>query len=508
MSDTASPSNAQQSQEPSTAYWRAIDQRFARSKTLPRQLIGRLQRFWQAFKRPEGDRTLEEKLAIGSALTTFEYVLTIFFRIGSTLIVTRLLAPEVFGLFAVIVTFQVIASMLSDLGVRQLIIVSDHTDDPTFLQTCWTVQIIRGLVLWGSVICIALLLWVLHLSDVIGGGTVYASPVLPFALALSGAQLALQGAESVNQHVDVKFMRFRRITVLNCIRAALAPVLTIAIALHHPSVWSLVVAGFLGSALSLVLTFVLFPGCPMRFCWERRYANELFARGKWIVGQSGLTVIAKSADKIVLGAVLPAPMLGIYFLATQIIEVPHNLLHRLQAALGLQFFQRTFEEAKDPTAIRSRYYRYRVPFDLIACLLTGGMISAAPAVIDLMYDPRYQQAGPMLQILALGLPLATVGLIREAFSAQKRFRTLAFISAIQAISIWLGLFVAMPVLGGMTGALLVIALHRLPEIATLWFLAQRSGWVGIFNEIRFAPLILVGALMGWGMTQLFGFIDL
>ncbi len=468
-------------------------------------MLAKLRHLGGVLRTPVDQRTMADKMAIASALTMFEYAVNIVFRIGSTLIVTRLLSPEIFGLFAVIMTFQVIVVMLTDFGIRALIIVSDEAEDPRFLQTCWSVQIVRGLCLWGIVLVLALVLFGLQQAGITAGETVYAAAALPLALAASGFQLVLQGMESVNQHVHARIMRFGRITLLNVARAAIGPVLTIAIALYYPTVWALVIAGLIGGAISVLLTFTLFPGTPMRACWEARHATELFNRGKWIMGHSALNVLSTSADKIMLSAFLPAPVMGVYFLASQIIEVPHNLLHKIQAAMGLQFFKDALK-TEDKAEFRRSYYRYRIPFDVLACVIAGGLLTAAPAVIDILYDPRYLQAGSILQILALGLPVLTLGLIRDAYSAQKRFRIMTLISVIQATSIWIGLTLALPVLGSTLGAFLAVALHRLPEMATLVTLARREGWIDLVKEVRFLPVIGVGALMGWGVDRLWAMV--
>lgn len=461
-------------------------------------MLNRANRLYLILRKPADDRTMQERLLVSGALTSLDYSLGILFRIGSTLIVTRLLAPEIFGLFALIMTFQVIAVMLTDFGVRALIIVSDTVEDETFLRTCWSVQAMRGLALSGIVALIGLSIYGAQLAGLTGTRSVYGASELPLALAISGIQLAFQGFESVNQHVAAREMRFGRITVLNIVNAAMVPALTISIALWWPTVWSLVIAGLTGGMVKLILTHVVFPGIAMRFCWQRDHAAELFNRGKWVMSHSVLNVFTTTADKVMLSAFMPASWLGLYFLALQFIEMPRQLLEKIEAAFGLQFFRHVNEPGK-LAEMQAAYYRLRIPFDLVACIFAGGFMTASPAVIDLLYDPRYLEAGSIMQILAIGLPFTGVGLIRHAFSAQKRFRIMTLISLIQAGSIWLGLIVALPVLGSALGALLAIALHRVPELMTLLAMARREGWVDLVREVRFLPLIAVGAAMGWGV---------
>lgn len=469
-------------------------------------MMSKLRRFRAVLANPAEDRTLDEKLFVSGMFSGLEYAVNILCRLISTLILTRLLTPEIYGLFAIIMTFQVIVVMLTDFGIRSLIIVSDDAHDRDFLRTCWSVQAARGVGIYGIILIIALTLWMLQQADMTPDGSVYASAELAPALAIAGFQLVLQGLESVNQHVYAREMKFGRICLLNIVKSAFSPVVTILIALIWPSVWALVIAGLLTGTLAMLMTFFLFKGPAMGICWQKEHARELYDRGKWIISHSGLTVVTTTADRILLSIFLPASTLGIYTLAVQMIDIPRLLLDKIQHTLFLQVFQ-SLGTSGDATEMRRKYYGYRIPFDILACMAAGGFMTASPALIDLMYDPRYAQAGEIMQILAIGLPFVGMGIIREAFSAQKRFRLMTLVSLVQAGSIWIGLIVALPVMGSMLGAFLVIALYRLPEFLVLLGLARRENWILPLKEIRFLPIVAVGAALGLGVDYLWSLVD-
>ena len=71
-----------------------------------------------------------------------------FMRLLSNLVLTRLLFPEAFGMMALIQTFTAGLQMFSDIGLRPSIIQNKRGEDPDFLNTAWTLQIIRGAGLW------------------------------------------------------------------------------------------------------------------------------------------------------------------------------------------------------------------------------------------------------------------------------------------------------------------------------------------------------------------------
>ena len=75
-------------------------------------------------------------------------------RLLSNLIPTRLLFPEAFGLMALITMVTVGLTLFTDVGISPSITQSKRGDDPDFLNTAWTIQMIRGTCLWACV-CLA-----------------------------------------------------------------------------------------------------------------------------------------------------------------------------------------------------------------------------------------------------------------------------------------------------------------------------------------------------------------
>ena len=69
-------------------------------------------------------------------------------RLGSNLILTRLLVPEMFGMMAVVTALMIGLALFSDIGLRENIIQSKQGDDPRFLNIIWSIQVIRGGVIW------------------------------------------------------------------------------------------------------------------------------------------------------------------------------------------------------------------------------------------------------------------------------------------------------------------------------------------------------------------------
>src|SRR6476646_1258750 len=92
--------------------------------------------------------SLRRRTFHGSVWTTSEYAIGVVLRLGGNLVLTRLLVPDMFGIMALVNTFLMGLQMFSDVGIGPSIIQNRRGDDPAFLNTAWTIQVMRGATLW------------------------------------------------------------------------------------------------------------------------------------------------------------------------------------------------------------------------------------------------------------------------------------------------------------------------------------------------------------------------
>jgi O-antigen/teichoic acid export membrane protein len=89
-------------------------------------------------------------LAIRGAIWTIAgYGAGQLLRLGGNLVLTRLLEPKLFGLMTLVFVFITALHLFSDLGIGVSVIQNKRGDDPVFLNTAWTLQVVRGVFLWA-----------------------------------------------------------------------------------------------------------------------------------------------------------------------------------------------------------------------------------------------------------------------------------------------------------------------------------------------------------------------
>jgi O-antigen/teichoic acid export membrane protein len=329
----------------------------------------------------------------GSAWTILGYGASQILRLAGNLVLTRLLFPEAFGLSALVAVFITGLAMFSDMGIGPSVIRSHRGEDPLFLDTAWTIQVIRGLILW---VASSLIAWPLaHL---------YGQPQLIQLLPVAGLSAAIAGFGSTALFTCVRGLSVARLTVLELI----AQGITIAWMTIHaylvPTVWALVIGSLIGALARTALSHTFLPGVPNRFCWEPQARREISGLARWIFVNSSITFLAMQFDRLMLGGLVPLKELGVYSIAAGLAQIPRDLISRLGNSIAFPMLSRFFRQPDGNYRKVRSIHRILV---FASSAASGIIMAAGPAIIGLLYDGRYQAAGPILSLLALGAWLQT-----------------------------------------------------------------------------------------------------
>jgi hypothetical protein len=237
-------------------------------------------------------------------------------RLGANLVLTRLLAPEAFGLMALINVFLVGLEMLSDIGVHAAIIHNKRGDDPEFLCTAWTIGVIRGVLLW-LVAC--LIAW--------PAAVFYNEPRLMLMIPVSGLIVLITGFQTTAMAQHNRHMNLERLTILQLAAQAINLLVMVLLAWQMRSVWALVIGGVAGAIVQVTLAHFLLPGIRHRFALNRDDVGEIVRFGKWLFFATAIGYLAgQASDKLALGKLVDQETLGIYSMAFMLAQLPSSVV--------------------------------------------------------------------------------------------------------------------------------------------------------------------------------------
>lgn len=413
-------------------------------------------------------------------------------RFGTNLLMTRLLVPEMFGVMAIATMVIIGLQLFSDFGLKQSVVQSRRGSEPLFLNTVWVTQIVRGLIIAVGALLVGLVLGAIPVGG-FPSDSVYASPVLPYVIAALGLTAAIAGFDSTKVHEASRRLALGKLTQIEVISQVFALACMIALAQVDRSIWVLVSGAFAASVSRTVLSHAYLPGYQNRFQWDGSAFREVLSFGKWIFVASTLAFVYNAGDKALLGAFISAGALGVYTIAVLLVNAVEQVLGKLITDVS---FPALSEVARDrPADLKRTLYRFHLPAALFASASAGALIASAPAIVDVLYDDRYADAGWMMQILAVVLFTVPSRLSAMCLLSLGRSRQHSNIIAVRLAV----LFAAVP-LGffafGIAGAVWGVVASALAAIPPTFVYAARLGFFDLKRELLPLPAVVAGALAG------------
>lgn len=420
-------------------------------------------------------------------------------RLGGNLIMARLLVPEMFGVMVIATTVAVVLALLSDMGLRQNIIQSKRGDDPAFLNTAWTVQILRGFILFALSLLVAGFAWFAQAINLSPAGSTYAAPELPLVLAVTGFTAVINGFQSTKLALAFRSFQQNKVVLIELAAQIIGLLVMLGIGYFTGSIWSLVAAGLVAALVGTVLGHLWLRGPDNRLQWDGPALKELIAFGRWVLLSSAVGVLAIHGDRIWFGGSMSAAELGVYSIAVLLLGAIEIGVHRLAAAVALPALSEVARTG-DAARLRALYYRFRLLIDLALLFACGLLLTLSPLIIGWLYDARYAGAGSMLAILSLSFFTLRFTLAHQVWLALGLTKYLAVDNVIRLVSLWT-LLPLLLALGGTTYAIWGVALYALPTVFFVLYINRRLGLFDIKRELVVLPMLGVGALCGVGFSQ-------
>jgi len=446
------------------------------------------------------DRGLKQRFLRAAGWTLVGHGLAQVIRLASNLVLTRLLAPELYGVMSV--GYVVITGlwMFSDLGLSSGAIQNRRGDDPLFLNVSWVVQIGRGVV-----ITLAALLFALGVGWVQSAGwmparSVYADPQVPMLIVVVSAYGIISGFESTRTTWARRKLSLGRLTQIDLACQIATTIFQLIWAVIAPSLWTLAGGWLFGAALKVVLTHTVLPGPPNRIEWDRTAFREVFDFGKWVFLSSSVSFFLTSGDRLLLGAFLDSKTMGYYTVALLLISALQEAVTRV---VGNAVLPALGEVVRDkPEQLMKTLYRIRWPLDIVCLLCAGAVFMLGDPIVRILYDSRYASAGWMLGVLALTLVATPLNVFDQCLIAMGRIKMLSFLNAVRLVA----LYVLVPLgyaLFGVKGAVAAVAASSLVNAACLLAVQQRLGLLDVRRELLGVPLFATGVAIGWVAEQLY-----
>lgn len=342
-------------------------------------------------------------------------------RLAGNLVLTRLLFPEAFGLMALVMVVMSGLGMFSDIGLRTSIIQNKRGNEPVFLNTAWTIQILRGILIW-------IMTWAL-------AGPVanfYGDPRLVEMLPIAGLVPLIMGFSSTRLSTANRDLQLGRLTALSLGTQVAGLAATIALAFWLQSVWALVLGGLVAPTLLTIFSHIVLPGHRDRIGFEGAAARQMIGFGAYIFLATMAGFLVNQGDRAILGKFVSLEELALYNIAFFLATVPLLLSKKLIDAVVFPLYSR--RPPSESAENRRKIIKAR-------WLMTGPSLCIAIAfgavgnwLVMLLYDARYEGAGPLMVLIAVaqlpGIITASYYHLALAAGDSRRFASIIILEAL------------------------------------------------------------------------------
>lgn len=440
-----------------------------------------------------GKRTLRERIIHAGFWTLGGHASSQVLRLISNLLTTRLLIPEAFGIMALANTFVLGLALFSDVGLGQSVVRSHRSNESTFINTVWTLQVLRGCLIWMFCLGLAATVYALAAHGVFALDSVYAHPMLPVVLAAVSISAVVGGFESTNIAIASRTLNVKKITQIELLSQGGALVIMVTWAYVAQSIWALVVGAIAAAAIRTTLSHTIVPGPRNAFHWDKTAAREVFGFGKWIFLGSIMGFVVSNGDRIILGGLTSAASLGVFSLAAFLMGAIQQVFTKLAGSVAFPTFCEVIRN--DRSKLKDVYYKLRLPVDLASLFAAGFLFSAGHIIANVLYDKRYSEVGGILEIMSIGLLEIRYGIAGQCLLALGQSKIISFLIGMRLPIVLLATPLAYANFG-LHGAAWITGGNVLVTIPFLLYYTHKHRILSIKKEIQTLPILLLGYVVG------------
>jgi PST family polysaccharide transporter len=305
-------------------------------------------------------------------------------RVGSIMVLARLLEPADFGLVNMATVVTGFLGLFRDAGLPMVTVQRQTISDAEVSSLFW-VNLLIGATLTAFSIAAAPLL-----------AAFYHEPRLLWVAVAIGSGL-LFGAVGV-QHTAIlqRRMRFTALVVVEVVANIAAVIVGVSLALRGFGYWALVgmlIALPIGSTVGAWICSGWRPQLPSRTV----QLAPMIRFGGLLTLNGFVMYIAYNTDKLLLGRFAGAESLGLYGRAYQLVSVPTEILYQAVGGVAQSVLSRLQSDAQ---RMASYFLKGYAVFLAMAIPITAASGLFAGDIIQVLLGPKWSATAPILRALS------------------------------------------------------------------------------------------------------------
>jgi len=336
---------------------------------------------------------LRARAVSGGLVTTGGQAVCFALYLATTIILTRLLPPEDFGLVAMVMAVSGFLKIFKEAGLSTATVQRENITQAQVSNLFW-INLVLGVVLMLGVAALApAMAWF------------YRDPrLIPIALALSLTFLIGGGAVQPRALLN-RQMRFRALVAIDVGTMTVGLATGVSLALAGAGYYALVAAQLSLSMTELILTWWASGWSPQRPTRDPG-TRELVSFGASLTLFTFVQRLAQGADMLLLGRYYGAAAVGLYSRASALLLRPMDQFIAPFDAVFIPMLSRTQHQ---PERYRRLFLQGYEAIALLSLPAAGLMLAVSRPLVLTLFGARWAEAIPIFACFALAALFIPLG---------------------------------------------------------------------------------------------------
>jgi len=361
--------------------------------------------------------TLSQKVVKGGFWVFFLRIVNRGFSLIRLIILARILSPSDFGLMGIALLTMSTLETFSQTGF-QAALIQKKEDIESYLNSAWTVLILRGFALF-------IILYFIAPYAAIFFDAPEAKPIIQ----VIGFAILLRAFTNIGVIYFQKELEFRKQFIYQFSGTVADFIVAISAVLILRNVWALVLGLLAGNIVRYFVSYLIHPYRP-RFKFNLEKIKALFGFGKWILGSSILIFLLTQGDDIFVGKLLGTTALGFYQLAYRISNMPATEITHVISQVTFPAYSKLQDNIPK---LREAYLKVLQVTAFLSFPIAGLIFVLAPDFTKIFLGEKWMPMVPAMQVLAIWGTIRSVGVVGTVAQALGKPKIATNVQFIQLI---------------------------------------------------------------------------
>lgn len=302
-----------------------------------------------------------------------------------TIILARILTPEIFGLVGMLAIFIQVSQTLVLAGFNEALIQKKDTDEEDYSSVFW-LNLTLSILIYTTLFFIAPYI-----------AKFYHQPLLTLLCRVLTLVFVINAFSYVQEARLRKEMRFKTLTIIHIPSVGLAALISIAMAIYGFGVWSLIAMQIV-SQLAYAIQIWIYAKWRPQLIFNRTKVRGLFSFGGKLMISAVLNSIYQNIYLVIIGKFFPLSSVGYYQTASKVVKTPSTTL---SSALNSVAFP-AFSTVQDNNKRLKEGYK-RIINQLLFWICPAFVFSAVLAIplFHLVFGEKWLPAVPFFRLLCI-----------------------------------------------------------------------------------------------------------